>query len=277
MASPCEILTATSSHSEAAELLRIAAQEAWRIESKFSRYISGNIIHQINTAGGASVNLDEESARLLFYADECYKLSDGLFDVTSGVLRRVWKFDGSDKVPEESRVRELLPIVGWNKAELTSTSLRLPPGMEVDLGGLGKEYAVDRAANLVAAVATASFVVNFGGDLFVSGLRTATEPWSIGLDDPVLTGESSIGTLQIEQGGVATSGDARRFLLKDGVRYGHILDPRTGWPVSGAPRSVMVVADTCIEAGVLSTLAMLQGPEAEAFLQAENVVHWVVR
>lgn len=277
MSSPCEILTETESHSEASTLLRIASKEAWRIEHKFSRYLSGNIIHQINNAGGAPVNLDEESARLFVYADECYRLSNGLFDITSGVLRRVWKFDGSDRLPDAAQVEAVLPLVGWSKAEFTTTSLRLLPGMEVDLGGLGKEYAVDRAAGLLAEVSTGSYVVNFGGDLFVSGLRAHGEPWSIGLDDPEMTGESSIGTLKIECGGVATSGDARRYLLKDGIRYGHILNPMSGWPEQGAPRSVMVVAESCMEAGVLATLAMLQGPNAESFLSGEEVVHWVVR
>ena len=83
--------------------------------------------------------------------------------------------------------------------------------------------------------------------------------------------------LQLRAGALATSGDARRFLLKDGVRYGHILDPRTGWPVRGAPRSVSVAAPSCTEAGVLSTLAMLQGAGAEAWLAAQAVPHWIVR
>lgn len=82
--------------------------------------------------------------------------------------------------------------------------------------------------------------------------------------------------LSLAAGALATSGDARRFLLKDGVRYGHILDPRTGWPVRGAPRSVTVAAPTCTEAGVLATLAMLQGREARAWLAAQGAPHWIV-
>ncbi|MCB1059982.1 MAG: FAD:protein FMN transferase [Calditrichaeota bacterium] len=277
MASPCEILTEAKSHRDAAKLLEIASLEAWRIEDKFSRYLAGNIIHQINTAGGSSVQVDEETARLLSYAAECFAISDGMFDITSGVLRKVWKFDGSDKIPSEESVKEILPRVGWEKITFEDQTLTMPAGMEIDLGGIGKEYAVDLVAGLIAYSSDASFVVNFGGDLFVSGLRSSGEPWQIGLDDPQKTGEGSVGMLKIERGGVATSGDARRFLLRDGVRYSHILNPKTGWPIQDAPRSIMVVADSCVEAGVLSTVAMLNGQNAESFLEQEGVVFWCQR
>jgi thiamine biosynthesis lipoprotein len=81
--------------------------------------------------------------------------------------------------------------------------------------------------------------------------------------------------LQLEHGALATSGDSRRFLLKDGVRYGHVLDPRTGWPVAGAPRSVTVAASSCTEAGLLSTLALLQGPRAAGYLNEQGVRYWI--
>ncbi|MBL0062940.1 MAG: FAD:protein FMN transferase [bacterium] len=270
MASPCEVLT-EAPHAEAQEILDIVSRDAWRIEEKFSRYIAGNIIHQINSAGGSSVQVDEETARLLYYAHQCFELSGGMFDITSGVLRRVWKFDGSDRIATQEEIEKVLPLVGWGKVQFKDLEISMPKGMEIDLGGIGKEFAVDLAAGLIAAQSKASFVVNFGGDLFVSGMRASGEPWSIGLDDPNKTGEESVGMVKLERGGVATSGDARRFLLKDGVRYSHILNPKTGWPVTDAPRSVMVLAETCIEAGVLSTVAMLQGKEAETFLGNEGL------
>lgn len=277
MASPCEILTEAETHKQATELLEIAAREAWRIEHKFSRYLSDNIIHRINNAGGSSVEVDEETARLLDYASTCHELSDGLFDITSGVLRRVWKFDGSDRIPTDESVNAILPLVGWHKASWKNPVLTLSVGMEIDLGGIGKEYAVDLVATQLQSISHASFVVNFGGDLYSNSLRANGEPWRIGLDDPNHTGQDTVGLIQLERGGVATSGDARRFLLRDGIRYSHILNPQTGRPVVNAPRSVMVVADTCVEAGVLSTVSMLKGPDAEAFLTAEGVKFWCER
>jgi len=148
--------------------------------------------------------------------------------------------------------------------------------MEIDLGGIGKEYAVDRAAALLSVRTKHSFVVNFGGDLFAGGLRRTGRTWSAGIDDPGRTGTSALFRLDIARAGLATSGDARRFVRWRGKRLGHILNPKTGWPVLGAPSSVTVVANTCLEAGTLSTLAMLQGPEARTFLEQQNVRFWIL-
>lgn len=217
------------------------------------------------------MSVDEETAHLLDYAATCYEMSGGMFDITSGVLRRAWRFDGSDRVPAEASVADLLRHVGWDRVAWGDRTLTMPAGMEIDLGGIGKEYAVDRASNLIAADIPDAFVVNFGGDLFASGARRGGRPWGIGLDDPERTGQAAIARIQLSQGGLATSGDAHRFVLYQGKRLGHILNPRTGWPIDGAPRSVTVIAPTCVEAGTLSTLAYLQGPGAKRFLEAEGV------
>ena len=275
MASPCEILLEVDTHATAERLVKSAAREAWRIEEKFSRYRNGNIIHRINNAGGKPIEVDAETANLLDFANKCYHLSDGLFDITSGVLRKLWNFKPEAAIPSQSAIDQLLPNIGWSKVAWQRPILTLAAGMEIDLGGLGKEYAVDRCAQLLRQHVETSWVVNFGGDLYIGGLRRSGERWRIGIDDPRNSGKQSIGELSIERGGLTTSGDARRFIEVDGVRYSHILNPRTGWPVAGAPHSVTVVAETCMEAGMLSTFAMLQGSEARDFLQAQGVPFWV--
>lgn len=275
MASPCEVLVDTSDRAEAEHVRRVAEEEALRVEHTFSRYRSDNIVHAINHAAGKPVEVDAEMAGLLDYAAVLYEASGGLFDITSGILRRVWKFDGSDRVPSEAAVAEILPLVGWDKVTWDRPRFTLPEGMEIDLGGIGKEYAVDRAAGLIAARVACSHLVNFGGDLFASGLRSGGRPWSVGIDDPERTGEAALYRVDISRTALATSGDARRFLLWKGKRLGHILNPRTGWPVENAPRSVTVAAPTCIEAGTLATLAYLQGPRAEEFLNEQGATNWV--
>jgi len=277
MASPCAVLTEADTAAEARRLLDIARGEAQRIEARFSRYRQDNIVHRINTSAGQPVAVDEETALLLDYAAHCHVLSAGRFDITSGALRRAWRFDGGDRLPEPAAVAALLPLIGWDKVLWKRPQLTLPAGMEIDFGGIGKEYAVDRSALLLQAETQSSFLINYGGDLFASGPRRDGRGWQVGLDDPAATGQGSAGGLEIKRGGVATSGDARRFLLKNGVRYSHILDPRTGWPVPDAPRSATVVAATCLEAGMLSTFAMLMGKEAETFLSGQDVQHHVIR
>jgi thiamine biosynthesis lipoprotein len=271
MASPCEVLVDTDDETLAASALRIAEAEAQRIECTFSRYRIGNIVHRINTARGKPVAVDAETALLIDYAATCHAMSDGLFDITSGVLRRVWRFDGSDRVPDAAAVRDALRHVGWQRAHWEGHVLTMPAGMEIDFGGIGKEYAVDRSASLIGAAVPEPFLVNFGGDLFASRPRRGGRAWGVGLDDPRRTGEAPLERIDLPRGGLATSGDARRFVLHRGRRLGHILNPKTGWPIEGAPRSVTVVASTCVEAGTLSTLAYLQGPRAARFLEEQGV------
>jgi thiamine biosynthesis lipoprotein len=148
--------------------------------------------------------------------------------------------------------------------------------MEIDLGGIGKEYAVDRASAQAAAATDAAVLVNFGGDLLARGPRRDGRPWLVGVEDPGAPGKNPLGRLELASGALATSGDARRHVLVRGRRLGHILDPRTGWPVEGAPRSVTVMAATCIEAGTLATLAILRGADAARFLEEQGVQHWIV-
>jgi FAD:protein FMN transferase len=276
MAGPCEVLVDTDDRARANIALRIAEREAQRIERKFSRYRTDNIIHRINRSEGRPVPVDEETALLIGYAVACYEMSDGLFDITSGVLRRVWTFDGGDRVPSESAVREILQHVGWHRVVWENSTLTMPAGMEIDLGGIGKEYAVDRAAGLIAPEIPDAFLVNFGGDLFASGLRREDRSWRVGIDDPKQPGQAALYRIDLSRGGLATSGDARRYVLWRGKRLGHILNPKTGWPVEDAPRSVTVLAPTCVEAGTLSTLAYLQGPRAAEFLTEQGVEFRIV-
>lgn len=276
MGGPCEVLIDCDDAGQANEAVRLAADEAWRIEAKFSRYRRDSVVGEINARAGAPVAVDDETASLLAFADRCFELSDGLFDITSGVLRKAWTFDAGARIPAAADIARLLRYVGWGKVSWDSTTVCLPPGMEIDLGGLGKEYAVDRAAALIAGHTSRGALVNFGGDLAITGPRRGDKAWVVGVDDPRRTGASCVRTIALRRGALATSGDARRFVLRGGVRYGHILDPRTGWPVSGAPRSVTVLADKCTEAGMLSTFAMLQGSAAEAFLREQGATHFVM-
>ena len=276
MGSPCEVQVDCDDQALAARMGRIAEDEALRIEAKFSRYRADSVVGRINSSAGEAITVDAETAALLDYAQACFVMSQGLFDITSGILRRAWTFDGSDRVPPSEMVESLLPLVGWDKVEWHAPVLRLMPGMEIDLGGLGKEYAVDRALGRIVEHHYAPALVNFGGDLRVSGPRADGSHWRIlieGIEDEQ-TGSAWLG---IESGAITTSGDARRYVRKDGRRYGHILDPRNGMPVIGAPRAVTVAAASCMEAGILSTLAMLHGADAEAFLKEEHVSAWVTR
>jgi thiamine biosynthesis lipoprotein len=275
MACPCQVLVDVPDAAAAARAAIAVSTEAWRIERKFSRYLPDNIVHALNTAAGAAVEVDGETAKLLDFAATLHASSEGLFDITSGALRKVWRFDGSDRVPEATAVREVLKLVGWQRVSWHAPHLQMPAGMEIDFGGIGKEYAVDRAAELGSAAAGVPLLVNFGGDIAATGPRPDGRAWKVAIES--VGPDQPTPMIELKRGGVTTSGDARRFLLKDGVRYGHILDPRDGWPVRDAPRSVTVLEANCTQAGVLSTLAILQGSGAERFLRKHKVSYWVSR
>lgn len=276
MATPCEVRVETADAGLARQVTDAVEAEARRIEAKFSRYRDDSVIGQINSAGGRQIAVDAETAHLLDFAGQCFDLSGGMFDITSGVLRRAWRFDGSDRVPDALDIKALHKLVGWNRVSWQGSCLTLPAGMEIDLGGLAKEYAVDRALAVARAITAAPVLVNFGGDLAVSGPRTGGARWHVAIAS-VEKDDAMAGMLELVSGALATSGDARRFLLKDGVRYSHILNPRTGWPVRDAPRSVTVAAPSCVEAGMVATLAMLQGKRAEQFLKREGARAWCIR
>jgi FAD:protein FMN transferase len=274
MAGPCEVLLPLMSEHAAVCIGTVAAQEAWRVEKKYSRYRHDSVTAWIHENRGTTIEVDEETASLIDFASQCFELSEGLFDITSGVLRRAWTFDGSDRIPEAAVIERLIPLVGFEKLQWRSPRLLLPAGMEVDFGGLGKEYAVDRAYELLAARDWTPFLINFGGDLRANR-PPSHGPWQVGIERPDTDREATM-LLDLEYGALATSGDSRRYVLKDGIRYGHILNPLTGWPDPESPRSITVAASSCTEAGLLSTVAMLHGAGAQAYLEEQGVRYWLL-
>lgn len=263
---------------------RQAMEEVQRIEHKFSRYREASVISRINRSAGAqAVEIDAETRGLLDFADALWKQSDGLFDISSGVLRHAWDFKNA-RLPESARLHALLARVGWQHVERQGHGVRLTqPGMELDLGGFGKEYAADRAAAVLQSHGIAHALVNLGGDLHALGERGLPElqglPWQIDIQHPrpaPAMPEQSLAVLALARGGLATSGDYERFFTLEGRRYCHVLHPQTGWPVTHW-QSVSVLASNTTTAGALSTIAMLKGPDAIDWLQTQNVRYLAVR
>lgn len=257
----------------AAAACAAATAELARIEALWSRYRPDSIVSRINAAAGvAAVAVDEETALLLDYAAQAWQVSGGLFDITSGVLRRAWRFaDG--KAPAPQAIAACLPLIGWSQAHWEKPLFRLPhAGMEIDFGGLGKEYAADRIATLWRARGIAG-LINLGGDIVATG-TAGHEPWRIGIQHPRRPGELA-AVLPLVEGALATSGDYERCLIVDGKRYCHVLNPFTGWP-AGELASVSVLAPSCLVAGTLATTAMLKGGEGADWLAAQGLRHLVI-
>jgi thiamine biosynthesis lipoprotein len=247
-----------------------AIAEVRRIETKYSRYRDDSIVSAINRAAGRDepVEVDDETDALLGFADRLHAMSDGLFDITSGVLRRAWDFR-SGRVPSDAQIAACLTCIGWKLVERSPGLVRLSrAGMELDFGGFGKEYAADRAAELLLSAGHRHGYVNLGGDIRVLGPHADGRAWQFGIRHP-RAADGLIAQWPLERGALATSGDYERYIETGGRRHCHILDPRTGRSAQGWA-SITVSAPACLAAGALSTIAMLKGDAALAFLDTQH-------
>jgi thiamine biosynthesis lipoprotein len=267
MGSACEVVLASHTQNEAESMAKLAIDEVLRIERKYSRYTTDSVIAKINQqAGRGALQCDDETWALFQFATQLFDKSDGLFDITSGVLRQAWDFK-KPEVPTSQKLEVLLPLVGWQNVVLQDQSIALPlAGMEVDLGGFGKEYAADRAAQVLKEKGVTHGYVNLAGDMRFLGPKPNGEPWMIGIQDPRVP-DRVVATLPITQGGLATSGDYERYFELNGQRYCHVLNPKTGMPVSYW-RSVSVTSPATVVSGCTTTMVMLKEADGLAFLQA---------
>ncbi len=273
MGSPCSIQLYAHNSKAGNHAAKIAMDDVYRLEAKYSRYREDSLLSKMNriAAQGKSIHVDDETAGLLDYAATCYQQSDGLFDITSGILRRAWNFK-SGNIPEPGAIQALLNLIGWHhlrweKPKLTFTIA----GMEIDFGGIVKEYAVDRAASLCWQDGIRHGVINLGGDIKIIGPHFDQSPWLVAIRHP-RESNGKLTTLELYSGAVASSGDYERCIVLDGIRYGHVLNPKTGWPVNYMA-AVSVIGDFCVVAGSASTIGMLKEAQGSAWLQALGLPH----
>ena len=276
MGTPCEIQLFAKNRQHAKRTSDMVIFDVLRLEQLYSRYRQESLLSAINAvaAEGGSIEVDAETASLLDYGATCFAQSDGLFDISSGILQRAWRFD-QQQIPSEEQIQALLVNIGWHKVHWQAPILSFPePGMELDFGGIVKEYAVDRAVTLCREAGVESGIINLGGDIKVIGPRPDKRTWQVGISHPRQKG-AFLDTLALQNGAVATSGDYERCIVVNGVRYGHIFNPKTGWPVRHLA-TVTVVADFCVIAGSAATIAMLKEEQGSAWLEELGLPHlWV--
>jgi len=261
----------------AERIARACEDEARRIEVKYSRFRETSVVSEINRdAGRTPVAVDEETCRLVVAALDLVRLTGGRFDPTVGALRRAWDFK-REIVPSPDEIAALLPLVDADAVSVRDGTVFLRrAGMEIDLGGVGKEYAVDRVAELLGEEGVECAIVNFAGDVRTIGMRGDDQPWSIAVAHPRDRSRARFSISVPGGAGIATSGDYERGFVKDGVRFHHILDARTGWPSRGVA-SATAIADTAFRAGRFATASFLLGPdEGLALLESARGVEGVL-
>lgn len=261
MGGPCQLRLDQDNESNALAALDAAEQEVRRLEVKYSRYLENSLTSRINHAAGNGepVAVDAETAGILHYADTLYQQSNGMFDLTAGVLRRAWNFK-SGALPSQAEIDDLLPLIGWYDVQWNQQEILLPrAGMEIDFGGCVKEYAADSAAAVLRNHGIDHALIDLAGDIAAVGAQASDQAWTIGIRQPN-DPQQAIAQVELANAALASSGDYERCITIKGVRYSHILDPHTGWPVQGLS-AVSVIGEQCLVAGSTATLAMLKPAE----------------
>jgi FAD:protein FMN transferase len=265
MGSPVHVSAWTAERDRANAAFDAAFAEFDRLDSAMSVWRPGSDVLRINAAAGQHpVAVGADVLETLRIARQVSDWTGGKFDVTFGALSGLWKFDHDqdNRIPDMQEVRRRLPLIDYTQIDIDEqahTVFLRQTGASIHLGGIGKGYALDRAAAVLRAAGFRDFLIQAGGDLYVAGHRDA-KPWRLGIQDPRGPANQSFAAIDLSDATFSTSGDYERFFLRDGRRYHHILDPDAGQPVT-LSRSVTIVTDRAVMADALSTGVFVLGPE----------------
>jgi thiamine biosynthesis lipoprotein len=262
MGTHCQIIFRAPSRKQATAFRDQAVSWVADFERKYSRYREDSMISEINRAAGSDwVEIEPELESIFALCDHYHWSTQGVFDPTTLPLLKLWNYQVErPTLPGEDEVEHSMSLIGWQRVQRKPGKVHLPlAGMALDLGGIGKEYAVDRVMEQSRAFGINDILIDFGRDIRATGEAPQDGAWSVGLEHPLDQGRCWSGVL-ISNRAVTTSGDYVRGFEIDGVRYSHIIDPRTGRPVANRCHSASVIAPTCTEAGILSTTALILGP-----------------
>ncbi|MCK4822143.1 FAD:protein FMN transferase [bacterium] len=276
MGTVAEITVQHKDPTVARKVIQHAFDEGKRIENLLSIYKKESEISMVNLkAGLEEVKVSEDSLYVIEKALYYSELSDGVFDITVGPLIELWGFrNGEKKVPDKTEIEKILALVNYKNLSINrekSTVKLEKPGMQIDLGGIAKGYAVDSMIGVLKRGGIKEAIVNAGGDIYALGNPAGKSRWHIGIRNP--RNHSGIeDVIELKNSAIVTSGDYEKFFFEGGKRYSHIIDPRTGVPAS-AIRSVTVTAPTATEADALATALFVLGEEEGKKLikQLENV------
>jgi len=228
-----------------------ALAEMARLDSLFSLYNPASEINQINRLGKGKLSQDFKN--LLTKALEVSEKSDGAFDITVLPLIQYWRsYFKSEKIPDSLELKRQLRFVDYRKIKMQNDSVYLPDSVKIDLGGIAVGYSIDRAVDILKQAGIKTGLIDAGGDIMGFGNRK----WKVGVKNP--RGDGLLRTFSIQNQGIATSGDYEKFFMKDGIRYHHIMNPKTGYPAWGCA-SVTVIGPDAITADAYSTTIFVLG------------------
>lgn len=245
------------------QLLDRSIAEVKRLEHLLTEFSPSSQTSRINQAAGiAPVTVPEEVHQLIHRSIGISRLTQGAFDITSGLLKRLYNFKGAHfNFPSRKQIRQVLLNAGYQNIELTDHNrvFLKKKGMHIGFGGIGKGYAADKVKAMLVGEGVTSGVINASGDLTAWGASPDGTPWRIGIANPA-NADQMLLWLPLQNASVATSGDYEQFFIKNGIRYSHTMDPKSGWPVKGI-KSVTIVSPAAELSDALATAVFVMGVE----------------
>jgi len=236
-----------------------------RVDSLMSTYRSDSEVSILNnTPEGQPILLSAQTYEVLDAAKKISRLTDGSFDITVGPLVDLWGFGPKYEqfeVPSSEDVLVAKSEVNWQAIKLNDGQARRSQRVHVDLSAIAKGYAVDQVSLSLKRLEVANFLVEVGGEIAVSGINKHRNSWVLGIEQPNVSGRKAYTSVSLKDNSLATSGDYRNYFEKNGVRYSHTIDPKTGYPIKHRLASVSVIANTCMESDALATALMVMGEE----------------
>ena len=264
LGSPLEITVVAKDTIQGNQYIDLAITEVKRIEYLISDWIPSTQISQVNkNAGSKPVKVDKEVFDLVGRAIKVSQITSGAFDISYASMDKIWKFDGSMKaMPTEEAIKKSVSKIGYKNIILDSkeqTIFLKNEGMKLGLGGIGQGYIADKVKELLLSKGCTSGIVNVSGDINAWGRQQDGNPWTVGIVNP-LNKNKVFATFPLEDSAVETSGNYEKYVIFNGIRYSHIIDPRTGYPAQGVV-SVSVFAKQTEIADALATGIFVMGVE----------------
>jgi len=255
------VITLTA-YTEDGQILKDAMEECGRYEQMLSRTIEGSDVWRINHANGKPVEVSEDTAAILRCAAEISENSSGAFDITIAPASTMWDFtSGKAELPDTEALATAAVLVDYSKVQLEGNTVTLPEGMMIDLGGIAKGYIADKVKAYLEERGVEHAILSFGGNIVAIGKKPDGKDWKVGIQDiDKPTGEYML-VVANRGGSTVTSGIYERGFEVDGVRYHHLLNPKTGWPEQNELASVTILSESSMEGDALATAAFILGKE----------------
>ncbi|MGB9721250.1 MAG: FAD:protein FMN transferase [bacterium] len=262
---PCEIKFYCADKNIAPKVLDEIDKELKYLDSLLNYFSPYSLVSKINKEHCAQI--PEDVKPIFLMSDSIAHLTNGLFDITIAPLLEIWGFYGKEKkVPDKKEIERANRLVDYRKVMIKGDSIFIPDGMKIDLGGIAQGFSADRVADILRKYKIKSAIINIAGEIYAIGNSPKKRPWVVGIKNP--RGEGVIEKVRLSDYALSTSGDYEKFFIVDGIRYAHIIDPRTGYPAQDFASVTIFAKDASFADGIATAVSVMGAFEGKKFLDS---------